>query len=172
MKKTTLWTIRLTVALGFVGWLGVGLEHILLGGWDAFLIDITHWEHYVPVFLLVVVGIIGGYTRGRRWEERLQLISALQEKESLLTTVMETTPEYIWMLDINFRIQYMNRSGPTYTREDLIGKPIYTLLPIEMQKREKRHLEQAIKADSPYMYETYSFSSDRSPNLFENKGKI
>ncbi|MCK4849451.1 MAG: hypothetical protein KAT16_10510, partial [Candidatus Heimdallarchaeota archaeon] len=87
MKKTKLWTIQLSISLGLIGWIGVAIGDILLGGWDVFVNNLTHWEHYIPVFILVVVGIIGGYVRGTRLEERLQLISMLHEKESFLTTV-------------------------------------------------------------------------------------
>jgi PAS domain S-box-containing protein len=100
--------------------------------------------------------------------ERKQAEDGLKEKEEQLRTVMEASPDYIWHVDTEFRILFCNRSGPTLSMEDLIGTPIYSLLPENEQQEAKRTLKLALESKGQYRYEYNGQRSDGSQISYEN----
>jgi PAS domain S-box-containing protein len=70
-----------------------------------------------PVFVAIILDLT----------ERQQIESSLQKTESQLDTLLDSAMQYIYLLDIDGRIQSINRylleqSG--YTREEMLGRPI------------------------------------------------
>lgn len=70
-----------------------------------------------PVFVAIILDLT----------ERQRIESTLQETESYLVTLLDSATQFIYLLDVDGRIQSVNRylleqSG--YTREEMLGRPI------------------------------------------------
>lgn len=65
--------------------------------------------------------------------DRKQVDRQLEMKDAHLRTIMEASPDYIWLLDKELNILYFNRAGPTQSKENLIGISIFSSLPKKKQ---------------------------------------
>ena len=57
----------------------------------------------------------------------------LRKSETKLRIIAESSPDYILMLDLDFKIRYDNRIELGFSKEDIIGVPLYNLLPKNQQ---------------------------------------
>ncbi|MFQ5416731.1 MAG: PAS domain S-box protein [Myxococcota bacterium] len=99
---------------------------------------------------------------------RKQVQAQLTTKEAQLRTVMEASPDHIWLLDKEFKILYCNRAGETRDIDELVGVSVLSLLPKERRAESRRHLESALAAKTPYEYEIEVQAADACPLIFEN----
>lgn len=119
------------------------------------------------------------YSLGHDITERIEAEEQTSIKDKQLRAIMNASQDFIWLLDKEFNILYGNRSGSIRDIEDLIGIPIYSLLPKDAQSESKDHLEKAIKSKSFYKYEIDFKTEDGLGVVFENiavpissKGKV
>ncbi|MFQ5980174.1 MAG: PAS domain S-box protein [Candidatus Heimdallarchaeota archaeon] len=130
--------------------LNLGADHYLMKGGHAKSLygELTH--------------IIKQLIAHKRAEE------AIKEKEEEFRSILEASPDYIWLIDREFKIRYLSRPGPTYSKEDLLGVPIYSLMPAAQQAEGKQHLERALDSQAPYNYEIEYHQPDGPSSYFEN----
>lgn len=100
--------------------------------------------------LMIVFGL-AIHIRSRIREQR-----ATRQSAELYRAVIETSADGFWMLDLDGRIlgvndAYVRRSG--YSRQDLLGKPVYELNTIESPADTAAHI-QAIRAKGSEHFET------------------
>ncbi|MHA2248525.1 MAG: PAS domain-containing sensor histidine kinase [Candidatus Hodarchaeales archaeon] len=99
--------------------------------------------------------------------ERKIVEDALKESEEKLRLIAETSANTIIMVDVEFVIQYINRTV-TVSKEEVIGTPIYMLVEEEHQAYVKQHLREAVEKKEPVHYETPYRSSDGTLSFFES----
>ncbi|MBI4969477.1 MAG: ABC transporter substrate-binding protein [Rhodospirillales bacterium] len=100
---------------------------------------------------LVIVFGLAIHVRSRIREQR-----AIRQSAELYRAVIETSADGFWMLDLDGRIvgvndAYVRRSG--YSRQELLGKPVYELNTIESPADTAAHI-QAIRAKGSEHFET------------------
>ena len=81
-------------------------------------------------------------------EEELRL------NEEKLRKITETSPDFIMMLDLECRIQFINRVVQGIKMEELLGTPLYSLVKEEEAAKIKKLLTYSIKYKRPVYYET------------------
>jgi PAS domain S-box-containing protein len=95
-----------------------------------------------------VIGISRDITGRKRAEE------ALVESEAKLHAITEAAIDYIMLLDVELRVQYVNRAEPGLSIDEIIGKPIYEFAPEKDQPRIKELLREALETGASVRYET------------------
>ena len=81
-------------------------------------------------------------------EEELRL------NEEKLRRITETSPDFIMMLDLECRIQFINRVVQGIKMEELLGTPLYSLVKEEEAAKIKKLLTDSIKYKRSVYYET------------------
>ena len=99
-------------------------------------------------------------------EERLN--EALRKNETKLQIIAESSQDYILMLDLDFKIQYVNRIELGFSEEDIIGVPLYNLLPKNQQPFVKIIYEEVVETEKAKTYETYLTTPDGIKRYFES----
>lgn len=100
--------------------------------------------------------------------ERKEAEEKTRTKDEQLRAIMEGSQDYILMLDNKFNILYSNQTGASQSKENVIGLPIYSLLPKDKQAESKEHLEKAMKSATFYKYEFSIKTGEGDFTVFEN----
>ena len=82
--------------------------------------------------------------------------------------VAESSADYIMMLDLDFKIQFINRTEEGLTKEQVIGTPLYLLVEEKDQSRVKRAFEEVVQKKLPINYETTYIRPDNSTIYYES----
>ena len=90
------------------------------------------------------------------------------ESEVKLHSLIDASFDYIMMLDLEYKIQFINRASPVATIEGLIGLPLYTLVESEHQRRVKGYLDEVVKTRKSVRYETSYTQPDSEVIYFES----
>jgi PAS domain S-box-containing protein len=84
--------------------------------------------------------------------ERKLLAEALQRSEQLYRTLAESIPDYIFVVDKDDRIQYVNTFGAKMMRRapaDIIGRPRSELFPPDIRESQEESLRQVFESGQP-----------------------
>ncbi|MCK4848408.1 MAG: PAS domain S-box protein, partial [Candidatus Heimdallarchaeota archaeon] len=71
-----------------------------------------------------------------------------------LQSLIDASFDYIMILNLEYKIQFLNRAAPGASIEELIGIPLYTLVETEHQGRIKGYLDDVVKTRKAVRYET------------------
>lgn len=116
------------------------------GGWSGELIqkrkDGTTFDALLTVFLIYDENgkPIGYASNSKDVSGRKQLQKALAENEQYLRTLYSHIPHFIYEVDREYRIHYINRISEHYTSSDVIGSKVTEFVPDE----NKQELEDKI----------------------------
>ena len=97
-----------------------------------------------------------------------QFNEALRKSETKLRILAESSPDYITMLDLDFKIRYINRVELGFSKEDMIGVPYYNLLPKNQQALAKRIYEEIVEKGETKTFETWITAPDGIKRYFES----
>lgn len=92
--------------------------------------------------------------------DRQKIEEALKESEARLRSITESSIDHIIVIDLDFKILFINRIEHGFTEEQLMGKPIYTFLPSDLQNRVKGFYEEVIATSQPKTHEMYIVTPD------------
>ncbi len=85
--------------------------------------------------------------------EQVQAQQALTESERVRQSIMDSSPDFIVMLDRDGRYLFINRTAPGYTAEDIVGRSIYSVVSKENAEIIARSLEHVTETRGPARYE-------------------
>jgi PAS domain S-box-containing protein len=105
-----------------------------------------------PCFLL---GISSDISKQKAAEQKIK------ESEETFRTLTEHSPDSIILLDKELKIQYMNRSSPHFSQENMIGKVSVDFLPSEYRGVARKAYESCFASGDACSYETTFVSIDQ-----------
>lgn len=122
-------------------------------------------------------------TRSYLWDitERKQVEKVVKESEERYRTLAETAQDFIYIVDRQMCLQYVNRTGARLFRtkpEHLIGKSLDDLFPLSHEKMSKNLLkifesEQSLAIEDEYVFSGQKLWLDvRLAPLTNTKGKV
>ncbi len=94
-------------------------------------------------------------------EERLT--EALRKSETKLQLISESSKDYITILDLDFKIRFINRIELGFSEADMIGIPLYNFLPRNQQSFVKGVYEEVVEERVAKTYETYFTKKEKDP---------
>jgi PAS domain S-box-containing protein len=126
---------------------------------------------YVEVHGYPFIDAAGNVTRMIEYAlditKRKEIEAALRESEANWRSLLDTSPDHILMLDNDLNIRFVNFASPGLEIEELIGKPLYTLVDKEKQAEVKAIQEGVLKTGKAAQYETVYHSPDGDDIYYE-----
>jgi PAS domain S-box-containing protein len=92
---------------------------------------------------------------------------ALRESGEILRSILENTPDYIIMMDIEGEIQFINRPFIGMRRGEINNKNIFSLIPLEYHGILKNSISQMIKSGRAENIKLKIKNPLGNPNLYE-----
>lgn len=100
--------------------------------------------------------------------ERKQLEEDLQQREHMLTSLYESSPDHILLIDKDLKITYANFPSPGLTMSDLIGASILGFLPHGQVTKVQEHLHHVLATGESVTYETM-YESENGSIYYESR---
>lgn len=91
----------------------------------------------------------------------------LRKNETKFQIIAESSPDYITILDLDFKVYYVNRIELGFSEEDMIGVPLYSLVPKNQQAFIKRIYEEVVKTGKTITHENSVTTPDGVKRYFE-----
>ncbi|MBN4056238.1 PAS domain S-box protein, partial [Rhodothermus sp. AH-315-K08] len=91
----------------------------------------------------------------------------LRQKEAQLSTILETSPDRIWLLDSRLNVLFGNLAA-LGRNDKIIGESVLSTLIPERRKDVRLHLEKALRSKSSYRYEAKIEETDGTESIFDN----
>ncbi len=104
-----------------------------------------------------------------RTEELKSSNKALKESESKISSFLLNSPDYIFIIDHDFIIQYANRSGAGYATENITGNDAFSFLPLEYHDQFRRAFVQTFKTGSSDIMEVNMVLPNGEQKWIENR---
>ena len=102
-----------------------------------------------------------------------QLETAFRDSEATMRSIMQGSPDYIFMADVDGNIEFINRTVPDLTIEEVVGKPFFEFVPPESRQTIKDCLNRIRKSLKPDSFEVEYQSKTGERGIFEaNIGPI
>ncbi|WP_126440464.1 PAS domain S-box protein [Pelolinea submarina] len=137
---------------------------------DAYLEIETSCEDRLLSFILAPIhekGYVNAY--GRDVTEQKQKEKALLESEERFRSVLFSTPDFILLVDIDLKIEFVNRPLPDLKVDDLIGRNIVDFVEEEKQSEIKKILKNVLKTGFDAIYETQYRTASGLTFCYETK---
>lgn len=91
----------------------------------------------------------GGVVVFRDISPRKRFLEALRASEERWRSLVENAPDYIVLVDVDARIQFLNRAAAGYQREEFIGTSVFDYLGEESAGRMRSVLEEVARTRKP-----------------------
>ncbi|HET9934224.1 MAG TPA: PAS domain-containing protein, partial [Polyangiaceae bacterium] len=95
--------------------------------------------------------------------ERRRLMAQLVESEGFRTLIVENLPDYVTLLDRDFRFRWLNRAAPGLTREQLIGANVLDYVAERHRALVRSNVELAFEKGQPTQYEVEAYGDGVQP---------
>ncbi|MCP3903629.1 MAG: PAS domain S-box protein [Planctomycetes bacterium] len=106
---------------------------------------------------------------GQDITEQRRATEALRESEERLRSITDNAPDYIMLLDLEYRIQLINRTVPDLKPEDVIGRSILDFVPEENHARIRACFKRVLKTREPDGYDTEYVAHDGTRTTFKSR---
>ncbi len=113
-----------------------------------------------------------GYTIGfiaRDQRNRIHLEEDIRRKNEMWRSLVEGSPDFINVLDEEFRLRFLNRIGLGYRMEDLMGRDFRDLVDPDERERVSGFLEEARAGGRLVSYESNGVTADGVHRYFRNR---
>ena len=149
----------------------------LLNTKESTVVEHVHFEkdghhQYVEIHAFPLADSEGKVTKMIEYTlditERKEAELALRESESRWRSLTQTSPDHILMLDTDLTVRFANYASPGLTIDELVGKPLYTLVDEFRQSEIKAILEEVLRTGVPARYETVYPSPDDGDLHYES----
>jgi PAS domain S-box-containing protein len=114
-----------------------------------------------------VINIIA--ERLSRYSERKQAEEQLKESEIRWSSLTENSYDTIMIVDSKSIIQFINKTTPPYTVEEIVGKPLYDYVAKEQHDAMRNSLVKVFKTGEPDSYEVSSIIPNLGTLWFSTK---
>jgi PAS domain S-box-containing protein len=94
--------------------------------------------------------------------ERKRTEEALRESEAKLRSVLESSPDIVYMVDGDFRITFINRVLPGYDPKEVLGSKVTNWMPPESQDIMKKSLEEVFLTGETQTLDMIGYGEHRS----------
>lgn len=96
-----------------------------------------------------------------------QTDEALRESEAKWRSITENSPDHIMLLDRNANIQFINRTVPDLSKEEVIGKSVYSYTPSEFHKVASDCFKHVLETGEPETYGTQYVTKEGEVRYFD-----
>ncbi len=99
--------------------------------------------------------------------EQKEAEQKLKESEEKWRSLTEYSSDNIMTVDLNYNILFINHTIPSVTREEIIGKSLFSYIPEEFQESAKECFRRVLESGKPDQYYTDYTGSDGTNYFFE-----
>ena len=101
--------------------------------------------------------------------EHKQAEEALIKSEAEMRSLIENAPDFITILDTETRVQFINRTFPSHTREDVIGRSLYDFALQEYHDRYREIIAQVENTGKTQVIQTHFVDPQGSTHWFDTR---
>lgn len=141
--------------------LSVGLQFLFLTNAPKTFALQSFQPLLFTVLISIVIGIFIRHRSGLEKERQAELrhsIAALQKSEARWRSLVENAPDYILELDMDYQIQYTNRTQDNTAPELLVGRSIFDFIPPEGAAESKAAFLTAIQTQKTTFSEGIAYT--------------
>jgi PAS domain S-box-containing protein len=95
--------------------------------------------------------------------------SAVASTEAVLRAVTDNTPDWLFLLDENLHVRFMNRAFGPNRPEMLLGRPLLDFIPRELRSSMEDTYRRALATGAPARVELRKPGPDGTPGNFEHR---
>ena len=103
-----------------------------------------------------------------RLRARVKELEARSHLDPAVRSIAENSPDNIMLLDRDGCIEYINRTVPDLTREQVLGQPVYQFVGEEFREPIRRALAGVLESGKPGRYETWYVAEDGQKSWWES----
>lgn len=101
--------------------------------------------------------------------ERKAAEQALRESEAKMRSIMDSSPDYVMLLDLEQRIRFINRTMPEHEADDVIGRDVYSFVDGRFHSTMRACFERVVATRGPDSYEVEYTSPAQGTIVFESR---
>ena len=101
--------------------------------------------------------------------ERKTAEQALLESEATMRSIMDSSPDFVMLLDLEVRIRFMNRTTPEHKIENVIGRDVYSFVEERFWPVMKACFERVRQTGRQDSYEVEYVSPHQGRIVFESR---
>jgi len=101
-------------------------------------------------------------------DDRKRTTEALQHSEALRRSITDSSPDHVMLLDADGTIQFINRTIPEYTVEQVLGTKVYEYIPASFHEEVSACLSRVCQTAEPDSYVVDHYSPDGAVTIFES----
>ena len=99
------------------------------------------------------------------------MLTDLLQHQTTLQWITESTPDFITVIDLDYKILYVNRVVEGLKKDDIIGYPLFKLVKPDDQERVKKIFDLVVKTNKMISYETFYELPNGEKQYFESIAK-
>ena len=105
--------------------------------------------------------------RAKDEEEQQQRIAELQKSQRYWKSIAENSPDHVMILDMEYKIQFINHTVPDLTIEEVIGRSNLDFVPADSHLMVTECFERVKRSGKPDKYEIRYIGSDGETQFFD-----